>query len=187
MSPAAEDHPRSRGVYSLTPSSWSQPTGSSPLARGLRVAGAALVEGDGIIPARAGFTAPQGPPTRILRDHPRSRGVYNERVLRVVICSGSSPLARGLLCRTCARRFTRGIIPARAGFTFDLSMLLHANRDHPRSRGVYLHGGPGRQGRLGSSPLARGLRQARRIHHQQGRIIPARAGFTRPHWRRAGR
>ena len=36
----------------------------------------------------------------------------------------------------------------------------------------------------GSSPLARGLRQARRIHHQQGRIIPARAGFTRPGWRR---
>ena len=30
----------------------------------------------------------------------------------------------------------------------------------------------------GSSPLARGLQEPQNEHHPQGRIIPARAGFT---------
>ena len=50
------DHPRSRGVYPnrfLT--AWSA-AGSSPLARGLRSAAAAVAFALGIIPARAGFT-----------------------------------------------------------------------------------------------------------------------------------
>ena len=52
-------------------------------------------------------------------------------------------------------------------------------RDHPRSRGVY----PGRPLIMspfsGSSPLARGLPRQRAHHSKAGRIIPARAGFTR--------
>ena len=49
------------------------------------------------------------------------------------------------------------IIPARAGFTFGDSCGDGAERDHPRSRGVYR---PLRQPLrlvVGSSPLARGL------------------------------
>ena len=52
------DHPRSRGVYAANAASTAASSGSSPLARGLRVD----VPGDGvefrIIPARAGFTIP---------------------------------------------------------------------------------------------------------------------------------
>ena len=134
--------------------------GSSPLARGLRGVPALPEHGGGIIPARAGFTAPtaQGVPGR--RDHPRSRGVYGLIRRCADELAGSSPLARGL------RRDRRpGVLQM---------------RDHPRSRGVY-----GRTSRIesalgGSSPLARGLRH--RDHRAPGLpgIIPARAGFTWP-------
>ena len=111
-------------------------------------------------------------------DHPRSRGVY--RLFRS--CSspwyGSSPLARGLQERGGARRRTRGIIPARAGFTGRRQ--LHPSRlgDHPRSRGVYCHPICPSTPPPGSSPLARGLRQLPRPRHAVDGIIPARAGFT---------
>ena len=50
------DHPRSRGVYALFRSVSSLPPGSSPLARGLRLALVGGLGGARIIPARAGFT-----------------------------------------------------------------------------------------------------------------------------------
>ena len=50
------DHPRSRGVYTMTASVSSIFAGSSPLARGLRPRGDLLADLDGIIPARAGST-----------------------------------------------------------------------------------------------------------------------------------
>ena len=70
------DHPRSRGVYCYPYSAIELTTGSSPLARGLRHGWVAPAGGEGIIPARAGFTRPGL--RRPLRppDHPRSRGVY---------------------------------------------------------------------------------------------------------------
>ena len=51
------DHPRSRGVY--PPGIWggARSAGSSPLARGLPDAASQVHDQDGIIPARAGFTA----------------------------------------------------------------------------------------------------------------------------------
>ena len=52
-------------------------------------------------------------------------------------------------------------------------------RDHPRSRGVYVHLIGLIAGYLGSSPLARGLQSARPRRPRAGGIIPARAGFTR--------
>ena len=51
------DHPRSRGVYAVTRSATGVSGGSSPLARGLRVADRRCAAVHGIIPARAGFTA----------------------------------------------------------------------------------------------------------------------------------
>ena len=50
------DHPRSRGVYSNFDGMCLPDWGSSPLARGLRAADRGAGRGDGIIPARAGFT-----------------------------------------------------------------------------------------------------------------------------------
>ena len=77
-----------------------------------------------------------------------------------------------------ARHGSHGIIPARAGFTKEIVKRANANKDHPRSRGVYsMYSGEVRVSR-GSSPLARGLL----IHGHRivvlPRIIPARAGFT---------
>ena len=133
----------------------------------------------GIIPARAGFTWNIYDGGDADWDHPRSRGVYwTARTCRRR-AQGSSPLARGLqvLCPLVGRG--RGIIPARAGFTEDDDDLRLGVQDHPRSRGVYLTPVPNRAVIIGSSPLARGLLDYRISCVRGGRIIPARAGFTR--------
>ena len=50
--------------------------GSSPLARGLLCVAVSGLAGQGIIPARAGFTWGGEPLALSVGDHPRSRGVY---------------------------------------------------------------------------------------------------------------
>ena len=154
----AQDHPRSRGVYSMLTSSASYHLGSSPLARGLRWDLRHIQRGGGIIPARAGFTRPGPLPGGLPGDHPRSRGVYALSIAMRMRVKGSSPLARGLL------------LPVRES--------LLDRTDHPRSRGVY----PVRVRLpivvLGSSPLARGLPRTSWTCRCSCGIIPARAGFT---------
>ena len=193
-----EDHPRSRGVYSLAMARLPPVEGSSPLARGLRGPGGRRGADARIIPARAGFTAPRSSSWPSAGDHPRSRGVYTTPVRGQSCGLGSSPLARGLPARPGQLQPRVGIIPARAGFTTGSSSALTTTRDHPRSRGVYsparasrfvrsgssplargLHRYPhGDESRAGSSPLARGLRPPSDGLWIGHGIIPARAGFT---------
>ena len=97
------DHPRSRGVYGYVWEEDGSVLGSSPLARGLHPLCRKVLARQGIIPARAGFTAGPVAPVRVLWDHPRSRGVYAEDLDVVECVWGSSPLARGL--RGAQRRF----------------------------------------------------------------------------------
>ena len=159
----------------------------------------ALASRPGIIPARAGFTAPAS--------------------TQIIAALGSSPLARGLRGGLLRPGLTQGIIPARAGFTLARKYTGIATADHPRSRGVYrgrttpttgrpgssplARGLPGRAcrspstswdhprsrgvysspcptagRRQGSSPLARGLLRGPPVADVRARIIPARAGFT---------
>ena len=192
------DHPRSRGVYPPQPArhrseSGSSPlarglrmssvlrrrrAGSSPLARGLRAPGAGQLVGSGIIPARAGFTAHRRRLLPRAGDHPRSRGVYAGSRARGSTAPGSSPLARGLQNFVETVVNAAGIIPARAGFTSRTGGRGRVGWDHPRSRGVYGTVSSDAERRQGSSPLARGLLQVRRTHEPRARIIPARAGFT---------
>ena len=113
----------------------------------------------GIIPARAGFTGPL-------------LGVVGGP-------GGSSPLARGLRRPLRPHGMLRRIIPARAGFTRGMSRSTTTCADHPRSRGVYLTFFAILFTLAGSSPLARGLLRSARRGPSTGRIIPARAGFTR--------
>ncbi len=134
-------------------------TGSSPLARGLRHDGRRQGGGDGIIPARAGFTARGGGRRRPRQDHPRSRGVYDADFKTAGDILGSSPLARGLRVDLHDKGWGPGIIPARAGFTQGLDLLVVKASDHPRSRGVYRACPASMSWGEGSSPLARGLRQ----------------------------
>ena len=100
---------------------------------------------------------------------------------------GSSPLARGLLHRLVRVDLGGRIIPARAGFTPPWGRSGRERRDHPRSRGVYWRSTRTSQKGAGSSPLARGLPGTVPGSPAAGRIIPARAGFTRrwPRRRRA--
>ena len=172
------DHPRSRGVYSAGRMVRGRSFGSSPLARGLLPGGAERVQGRGIIPARAGFTA--GDFHRVGRgqDHPRSRGVYCGAISVTMDTGGSSPLARGLPASTGEDESHNRIIPARAGFTGRRRYRRRGRGDHPRSRGVYIDDMGMFYAIRGSSPLARGLPTAISGACAQPRIIPARAGFT---------
>ena len=193
------DHPRSRGVYDLGDGGCVHCHGSSPLARGLQQRRRRRVTGSGIIPARAGFTIWATVAAFIVMDHPRSRGVYEKEAHRLRVQVGSSPLARGLRRQGQGQRELLRIIPARAGFTAKQRARDAYKRDHPRSRGVYRRAPrPSRSlsdhprsrgvyagligqdaGTSGSSPLARGLLGAASDKGKTGRIIPARAGFTR--------
>ena len=172
------DHPRSRGVYQqyVLLIHWNR--GSSPLARGLRIACERLRIGIGIIPARAGFTPGSGRPLRHQGDHPRSRGVYRRATGLPPAPHGSSPLARGLPVIPDTRTEVLRIIPARAGFTTTPRSSSSGRRDHPRSRGVYAWRKAAERNIAGSSPLARGLLVFQRLRLGERRIIPARAGFT---------
>ena len=131
-----------------------------------------------IIPARAGFTMLRRPATSMMRDHPRSRGVYDFDPGLIDVERGSSPLARGLHGPPLNRVRRIGIIPARAGFTPRCDPDIPSFGDHPRSRGVYRCCRNRLLSRSGSSPLARGLLILGRRGDLVNRIIPARAGFT---------
>ena len=154
--------------------------GSSPLARGLPSSLRTSPRRRGIIPARAGFTNIVRVGKAWSGDHPRSRGVYGHTDASPPQGAGSSPLARGLQVEPGPDSRDPGIIPARAGFTPGYDGNVDLNRDHPRSRGVYLKPSSVRTAERGSSPLARGLQDSLGRADVAAGIIPARAGFTRP-------
>ena len=172
------DHPRSRGVYPAEFSIGGDPRGSSPLARGLRIAVHTTTNGRRIIPARAGFTWAHRSGCGPGADHPRSRGVYPNWIRAVTRVRGSSPLARGLPGDHITGWWEAGIIPARAGFTWRHRRRGPDHQDHPRSRGVYMGTDAWPETTVGSSPLARGLPGPWSPIRSRRRIIPARAGFT---------
>ena len=151
------DHPRSRGVYFFATRMVSPRLGSSPLARGLLFGEPRSRVSRRIIPARAGFTVMDRQGEVWAEDHPRSRGVYALLRDQKAIGAGSSPLARGLPHPVGGVRPGPGIIPARAGFTHRRPGPVRSDRDHPRSRGVYVRTLTKVEQRGGSSPLARGL------------------------------
>ena len=159
--PVSADHPRSRGVYVR-----------------YRIMCGVL---SWIIPARAGFTGTRSSPASPGPDHPRSRGVYGEPRHILGWRGGSSPLARGLPADTAQGDDSRGIIPARAGFTAFEASAEGRGTDHPRSRGVYGGMTTVAPSSAGSSPLARGLPPQPCQPSEVCRIIPARAGFTSEH------
>ncbi len=115
------DHPRSRGEHLSAVNRQEIAPGSSPLARGTLRKGDRVACAFRIIPARAGNTvthylaAPGSP------DHPRSRGEHRQPWKLTELDAGSSPLARGTRVVFADVRPSRGIIPARAGNTFEIS------------------------------------------------------------------
>ena len=126
------------------------------------------------------------------------RGVYRRHAAAEIQRKGSSPLARGLPLQQKHDFIELRIIPACAGFTISSGSDHTVTPDHPRLRGVYDVETPMSKGKIGSSPLARGLPYGCRAESKmQGSsplargllmrsacamprpgIIPACAGFT---------
>ena len=149
-------HPRSRGEHQGSIIKRNSITGSSPLARGTRLDRLSRSPARGLIPARAGNTGRDSRRGAPYRAHPRSRGEHGFRDDGKPHVEGSSPLARGTPVATAVSRVLRGLIPARAGNTFNQQAGAFLARAHPRSRGEHpLERRSGERGR-GSSPLARG-------------------------------
>ena len=118
------------------------------------------------------------PASKALTDHPRSRGEYIVACGLGVFVRGSSPLSRGIQPGYRVARSGVGIIPALAGNTGSHMMEVCGQMDHPRSRGEYRIRYLPTAGRLGSSPLSRGIRSSPPPAHRLSRIIPALAGNT---------
>ena len=138
--------------------------------------------GLGLIPARAGSTTPCAPRTPGTAAHPRSRGEHRRTSAAHVACGGSSPLARGARGGGVGLTGATGLIPARAGSTRNLARLSCPARAHPRSRGEHFEARAMAAAWPGSSPLARGARDALRPAGRRRGLIPARAGSTPPRW-----
>ena len=112
------DHPRMRGEHSALTCNPSSSVGSSPHARGARGSTACTSRVLGIIPACAGSTATMASIGGVRGDHPRMRGEHNIDEIPAQVETGSSPHARGALCKLHQCFLVRGIIPACAGSTF---------------------------------------------------------------------
>ena len=176
--PHAPVHPRSRGEHGDAPRSEAPSDGSSPLARGTRGRPLPDRRPGRFIPARAGNTGAHDGAASPSPVHPRSRGEHRDCSILLGDGGGSSPLARGTLPRRARRRRTPRFIPARAGNTRPPCSRPGAPPVHPRSRGEHPDSGRRRRAPTGSSPLARGTREAPAGPRLERRFIPARAGNT---------
>ena len=128
-------HPRSRGDHLKMSPTIFTPSGSSPLARGPLYLHAGGLDGEGLIPARAGTTFRSSRWSRKGWAHPRSRGDHGVIRCGLRVPWGSSPLARGPRTDCWRHRVGGGLIPARAGTTYPYGYLRVKYWAHPRSRG----------------------------------------------------
>ena len=152
--------------------------GSSPHARGTLHAGREGIDGRGIIPACAGNTRSRPASQPRWRDHPRMRGEHPSTISSQQSTIGSSPHARGTPMVESGISWRQGIIPACAGNTCQRWRILSLRWDHPRMRGEHEYSIARTSRARGSSPHARGTREADvRLPRRDG-IIPACAGNT---------
>ena len=162
------------GISPSAVNSW----GSSPHARGTLCDIGESVMRTRIIPACAGNTWPVNSSSIKVEDHPRMRGEHQSNIKPLPATGGSSPHARGTPCRPRPGRDPPGIIPACAGNTESLTLILIGRRDHPRMRGEHSSFGSVLVVCWGSSPHARGTLAVSRLPGLPGGIIPACAGNT---------
>ncbi len=146
--------------------------------RGILSHSSRLLRINGITPAHAGNTICEAEITLVVRDHPRTRGEYLLWHYYLRPSQGSPPHTRGIPQPVPQPQPQPGITPAHAGNTEGFPKIIHANGDHPRTRGEY---------RLaltllaiiwGSPPHTRGILACRYIDLRYGGITPAHAGNT---------
>ena len=133
-----------------------------------------------LIPARAGNTESLEASSASHEAHPRSHGEHSSGLSSSGCSGGSSPLARGTRILLVTLLRYRRLIPARAGNTVVLLSARIVLPAHPRSRGEHIMVDASVSHRRGSSPLARGTLRESVKHRARERLIPARAGNTRP-------
>ena len=131
------DHPRSRGEYRCFMATPLVRLGSSPLSRGILPKAHRIKPAVRIIPALAGNTWTMRIIQMFAKDHPRSRGEYDQQYIEGVQLSGSSPLSRGIPGAVMSALGKGRIIPALAGNTDYGHLWGQYAGDHPRSRGEY--------------------------------------------------
>ena len=157
--------------------------GSSPLTRGkLDAEGPAALRGR-LIPAHAGKTRDDEPPTPRSSAHPRSRGENRQGMALTAHKKGSSPLTRGKPDSSPQSPPWGRLIPAHAGKTEATAIAVNFLGAHPRSRGENIKAAVSVVVEWGSSPLTRGKPRRQPLRHRAARLIPAHAGKT-ARWRR---
>ena len=132
-----QDHPRGCGAHKSTVPHCTLLTGSSPRVRGSHRHYKRHYALIGIIPAGAGLTTLSNVAMMIGRDHPRGCGAHLIIRGHKGAREGSSPRVRGSLLYPESRLFLSGIIPAGAGLTIALFLLISKRRDHPRGCGAH--------------------------------------------------
>ena len=151
---------------------------TSPLTRGKHIAAHWRGKRLGNIPAHAGktLTANQKGKGRI--EHPRSRGEnfsFNASKSNAI---ETSPLTRGKLAPKSASEYLCRNIPAHAGKTIPVGILVGIPWKHPRSRGENWKAPPPFAPFSETSPLTRGKLQTNALRLLAIGNIPAHAGKT---------
>ena len=155
-------------------------SGSSPRGRGkLCKVGVCHVE-PRLIPARAGKTSLPGPSVARSEAHPRAGGENRVVLSAGCLAWGSSPRGRGKRgsSATCSAR--QRLIPARAGKTGRAPGTASRASAHPRAGGENIAALVAGLVYFGSSPRGRGKPGRHACGTCRCRLIPARAGKTRP-------
>ena len=131
------DHPRVCGEHCPSTVPGNELPGSSPRMRGtLRKRYEKPVK-PGIIPAYAGNTTLTPCEGSYFGDHPRVCGEHRSDIDGMTEAAGSSPRMRGTREDSQSLRSAGGIIPAYAGNTMIVFLIVSRQRDHPRVCGEH--------------------------------------------------
>ena len=128
-------HPRSRGEHVQSVIKSVRQRGSSPLARGTLRIIKVKANANRLIPARAGNTQSPSPSAAEPTAHPRSRGEHEKARTATAEVTGSSPLARGTRVFANPLGFLERLIPARAGNTAVIFLMISPPRLIPARAG----------------------------------------------------
>ncbi len=193
-------HPRWRGEHPLSSLCGMTSAGSSPLARGTRLADIEFTADLRFIPAGAGNTGGVAHCLRLHPVHPRWRGEHATGLLIIVRSLRFIPAGAGNTCRTDQPGAARPVHPRWRGeharcdvhvcAVSGSSPLARGTPSRPRSAGSPHAVHPRWRGEhppwrcspplgAGSSPLARGTHVADAPNAEGARFIPAGAGNTR--------
>ena len=125
-------HPRVCGENDIVKFGKAAAQGSSPRVRGKHQPRRRLRRARRLIPACAGKTPCAVVPTNISGAHPRVCGENSFGRSGTLSLRGSSPRVRGKLEETCEHHTSKGLIPACAGKTRALLVLMFERWAHPR-------------------------------------------------------